>query len=151
MEDIQEALRTKLKTITSGNGYETDVKEVYSDKIPMGLDLAEFEVPCILLIAGDDKAVMKQQCRYGNWHMELQLWHNGDVGDGVMQRFVRDVYKAVFAGSPTATINNAFRAIHPAIYDVTPGPIRPDLNMIDANRCYWITLVLHYSSRLYDL
>ena len=149
-ERIQAGLVTRLETIKAANGYDTDVLKVFADEIPMGLRLDEFELPAIFVISGVDEAEMKHQCRHGHWNMELQLWHN-EVSDAIMQRFVRDVYKAVFAGNATATTNAAFRTIDPALYDITPGQIRPDLNMIEANRCYWITLVLHYNSKLYDL
>lgn len=149
-ERLQAGFVSRLQTIKASNGYETDVQQVFSDEIPMGLDLDAFEMPAIFVIGGEDVAEMKQGCRHGHWKMELQLWHN-QVSDAVMQRFVRDVYKAIYANSPTAERNNAFREIDPALYDVKPGVIRSDLNMIEANRCYWITMVLHYSSRLYDL
>lgn len=149
-ERIQANLVARLKSITTANGYETNVKQVFSDNIPMGLDLDSFQLPAIFVIPGDDETEMKHQCRHGHWQMELQLWHN-EVSDATMQRFVRDVYKAIFAGSPTGQINNGFRTIDPALYDVDPGIIRSDLGMIEANRCFWITLVLHYTSKLYDM
>ncbi len=149
-ERLQAGLVSRLESIKNSNGYETDLQKVFSDEIPMGLALDDFQMPAIFVIGGDDITEMKHQCRHGHWKMELQLWHN-DVSDATMQRFVRDVYKAIFANSPTATINNAFRTIDPSLYDVDGGVIRSDLNMIEANRCYWITMTLHYSSKLYDL
>ena len=147
---ITDGLAERLRKITTANGYGTNVKKVFIDDIPMGLDFDEFEMPAILVISGDDKAEMKHQCMYGSWHHELQLWHNR-VSDAVMNEFVRDVYKAIYADSPTLQRNTAFKSIHPSIYDVKPLPILSDLNMIETNRCYIVNLSIEYTAKLWDL
>lgn len=149
-EAINEAVITRLKKVTAANGYDTDVQAVFGDEIPMGLDLDEFELPAILVITGDDVAEMKHKCRHGRWFFELQLWHN-DVADATMDRFLRDVYKCLYADSPTAERDTAFRGMHPAIYDLQPLPIDPDLGMIEANRCYVANFEVHYQTKLWNL
>lgn len=149
-ELINNALIARLQTITAVNGYDTDIAKVYGDKIPMGLELEDFNMPAILCISGDDKPEMKHQCYHGTWHFELQLWH-GDVDDKVMLRYVRDVYKAIFAGGATAQINNAFRSLHPSVYNVIPMPTLSDLGMIEANRCYMVNIAIQYSTKLWNL
>ena len=148
--DIQAGLATRLGTITTANGYTTNVVKVFVDDIPMALDLDDSEVPAILVLAGGDNPEMKHQCYYGNWEFELQLIHN-EVADSVMDQFVRDVYKAVFANSPTASINTAFRSIDPTIYNIRPLQIMTDLNMIDANRIYNTTLMVQFTTQLFNL
>jgi len=147
--EIQEALKARLETITSANGYVTAVQRVFMDNIPMGLDLDEHELPAILVIAGDDNLEHKVGCLHGRWTFELQLWH-GEQPDAVMDQFVRDVHKAIYANSPTAKRRDAFR-IHTAVYKITTTAIATDLNMIDANRVYGVELLIEYSTQYWDL
>ena len=147
---IQDGLATRLGTIKTANGYTTNVSKIYVDTIPMGLDLETWELPAILVISDDDDPEIKQQCLHGHWKVELQLWHNL-VADSVMHQFVRDVYKAIYADSPTAKRNDGFRGLHTSVFNMLPLSIESDLNMIDANRCYVCTFQIDYSANLYDL
>ena len=70
--DIAQGLADRLATITNANGYNTDVQRVYYDKIPLALELAEYEVPAILLIAGEDKLTRERGCLIGDWLFYLQ-------------------------------------------------------------------------------
>lgn len=140
----------RLRTITAANGYGTNVVKVFADEIPMGLDLEEFNLPAILCIDGQDKQTLIHQCVEGLWNIELQLIHK-DLPDSVMNEFVKDVFKCVWANSATAERNDGFRSIHPNIYEITPLSISPDLNMIEANRIYGVSLQIHYRTRLYNL
>jgi len=148
--EIHDSFVAKLGTIKSANGYATNVQQVYADDSPMGLDFEEFNLPAIIMVSSDDSIEMKQQCVFGNWAFELQLWHK-EVSDSVMNDFVRDVYKAIFAGTASDQKNNAFKSIHPAIYNITPLPILSDLNMIEANRCYVAQFIIQYTTKLWDL
>lgn len=154
-EEIEQGLVQRLETIKAVNGYETDIANVFSDSIPMGLQLDEFELPAILVIAGDDQLERVQGCVRGNWNFELQLFHN-DVTDSVMNRFVRDIGKAIFANSPTGQRTEAFRGpspggIHESVYDAWINNIESDLNMIEANRFYVLSLVLRYTTKIHNL
>lgn len=149
-EEIQDGLVSRLETIKASGGYDTDVIKVFSDKIPMAIQLDEYELPAILVVGGDDKPVHSHGCIAGVWEMELQLIHNL-VDDDVMHRFVRDVNKAIYADSPVATRVDAWRAIHPNLYDVNLVAIDSDLNMIEANRFFIVHFLLHYRSKPYAL
>lgn len=148
--EIGSAIAAKLGEIKTANGYGTDVKAIYFDKIPMGMQLEPHELPAILLLSGDDRPKLKNSCLFGEWEFYIQLIHS-DVADSVMDQFVRDVFKNIYAGHPTAQISAAFKSLHSAIYDIDPITIEPDLNMIDANRCYVVGLIVKYTTKLYNL
>lgn len=147
--DIELNLSDRLRTITSANGYTTNVAKVFADEIPMGLDLDDFEMPAILVIPGKEVHNMLHQQLEAEWLFELQLVH-GDVTDSVMHQFVRDVYKAIWADSPTEPRHRAFK-FSPHVTHVLPGELETDLNMIEANRLWIITIVVHYRSKLTNL
>jgi hypothetical protein len=154
-ELIQEGLVTRLRSITAANGYDTDVISVFSDDVPMGLQLDEFQLPAIIVVGGDDKLQRSHQCVKGEWKMEIQLFHKL-VPDSTMNRFVRDVAKAIFANSPTAQRNEAWRGPQPAgfhesVYEVWLDTIDSDLGMIEANRFYIVHFVIRYETRPHNL
>lgn len=163
-DEIKKAIDAKLRTIQTAAGYQTNVAKVFADsadddKVPMGLDLDESEVPSIISYAGDDSfgpgkggggTGLVHGCVFGNFELELQLWH-AEVSDSEMHAFVRDVFKALFAGTASGTVRNAFRSLHPKLYDLRPLKIEHDLNMIDGNRCFIIDLIAQYQTELYDL
>lgn len=147
---ILAAFANRLTSITTVNGYGTNVKKVYSDKIPMGIQLNKQSLPSIFVLEGPDSIDMQFGCMVGNWDFRLQLWHN-EVGDVQMVEFSRDVLKSIFANSPTAQRVDAFRGLHPNITEVIPLSISPDLNMIEANRVTEISFVVRYRTKLFDL
>lgn len=154
-EEIQIGLIARLEKLTSANGYDTDVQNVFVEEIPMGLDLDEHQVPAILVVSGVDTLERSHQWVKGSWEFEFQLWHN-EVTDAIMQRFVRDVAKVIFADSPTAVRNEAWRGaqpigIHESVYNVWQQEIIPDLNMLEANRCYICDYLIQYQTRPHDL
>jgi hypothetical protein len=121
----------------------------------MGLDLDVWELPAILVITDDDKPIREHGCIRGRWEIELQLIHK-QVPDSTMDQFVRDVCKAIFANSPTAQRVDAFKGpppagIHASVYNIGLLSIVTDLNMIEANRFYGVTLLVEYSTKLYNL
>jgi len=148
--DIEDGLAARLMTITAANGYGTDVVNVYYNKIPMGLRLEEYELPALLLIAGNDTIKRQSQCIYGSWQFYIQLIHT-DVPDSVMFDFVRDVFKAIYSDSPTADKLDAFKTIHTSIYDIEPIVLEPDLNTIEANRFGLIEINVKYTTKLNQL
>jgi hypothetical protein len=146
---IMQIVAERLKTITTANFYSTDVKEVYFDTIPMGIDLNDYQLPAIFLMDRMDNIVTNFQDAENTWEFALQLWHQ-KVPDSTMYEFVRDVYKAIYAGSPTAETNGAFR-MHPYIVEFKPGTIVSDLQMIEANRVLDLTFTIKYRTKLYNL
>lgn len=148
---IQQALVDRIKTVTNANGYDTNVVNVYSDEIPMGLSLDEYELPAVLVIAGKDKPKHEHGCLVGNWLIELQLIHKATVGDSVMLDFVRDVNKAVYANSPTVHRNDAWRTFDGQPHAIWIVELDTDLNMIEGNRFAGITYMVNYHSKPTDL
>ena len=149
-EEISAGLEARLATISPANGYITDTVTVYGDESTFGLDLELDKLPAIIIVDGDDIPEMTQGCYYGHWLFELQLWHRR-VENSVMNQFVRDISKAIYADSPTAKRNDAFRSIHTSIYSIRPLKTETDLNMIDTNRCYMAHYEINFTTFLYDL
>jgi len=147
---ILEAIANRLTIITLANGFATGVKKIYNDKIPMGIQLQKQQLPAIFLLEGPDTIQLEFGCMKGNWDIRMQLWHN-EVGDVEMIAFVRDVLKAIYANSPTAQVLDAFRALHPNIYEFIPLSISPDLHMIEANRVTELSFEVRYRTKLFDL
>lgn len=147
---MMNALATRLGTITTANGYDTNVAQVFHNEIPMGLDLDEHELPAIFVIGSDDSVEHKQQWVFGDWVVELQLLHK-DVSDSTMHDFVRDIAKAIYANSPTAEKRDAWRSFHPSLYEVRLLEVEEDLNTIEANRFFVVKCLLRYQTSPYDL
>ena len=147
---ILDALATRLTSITTANGYYTNVKKIYNDKIPMGIQLQKQQLPAIFLLEGPDILTTEFGCLKGSWDIRMQLWHN-EVGDTEMIAFARDVMKAIYANSPNASVLDAFRSLHPNIYEFVPLSISPDLHMIEANRVTELSFEVRYRTKLFDL
>lgn len=144
---IKNNLATRLRSITSANGYTTNLVSVYANDIPLGLSLEEHELPAILMIPGNDILTAKAQNRvYCEWTFYLQLIHR-DVNDDTMLTYIEEVAKCIYANSPTADRGDEFRRIHPAIYQLELVEIEPDLNMIEANRFAIIELKVLYTTK----
>ena len=147
---IMQGLASRLATVTAAAGYTTDVKKVYNDDIPLGSSLNDYQLPAILLIeAGDNPAMDFKQFK-GEWTVSLQLW-SGQAVDSAMHQFVADVFKAIYANSPVAQDEGAFRSIHPKLVEIIPARIAPDLNMIEGNRVYEVSFVIRYRTELWNL
>ena len=151
LNEIAQGLAGRLESITSANGYQTNVKNVFYDDIPMGLELEPHQLPAILLLAGENLLTRKNfNCSDGKWSFFLQLIH-GDVKDEAMFAFVGDIARAVYADSPVEHRFNKYRTIHPALTDCEMPRVEPDINMIEANRFAIVELVLSYKTALTNL
>ncbi len=148
--EILTNLATRLQSVTAANGYTTDVKQVYYDTIPMGLELNDYQMPAIFLLDRIDPLKTIQGIIEGMWEFDLQLW-NSEVSDAVMLQFVGDIFKAIYADSPVAEMNGAFRSIHPKVVEIIPLSISGDLHMIEANRITNVTFQVRYRSKLFEL
>lgn len=148
---IGQALRTRLKTILTTGGWPLSVKEVYYDKIPMGLELAPEELPAFFLL--DDGAVYthEHQAMVIAHKYRLQIVDTDEQPDDRMNELIRLAAKAIYADSPTAERTDAFRALHPAVFDFWLDEDETDLHMIDGNRIATLRMIVHYRSRPYDL
>lgn len=147
--DIQVAIATRLQSLTAANGYGTDVRSVYHDEIPMGLELNDYQLPAIFLVDNITPIAMKFPIAEQNWQFTLQLWHNR-VSDQVMWDFIKDVMKCIYANSPTAQRHDAWRSIHDKIIQIKPLSVAADLNMIEANRVYVLSFELMYRTELFS-
>jgi hypothetical protein len=141
----------RIKTIKTANGYDTNVMNVFNDEIPMGLDLDEYELPAVLVIAGKDKVVHQHGELKGNWVIELQLIHISTVSDSVMLDFTRDVHKAIYADSASVHRNDAWRVFNGQPTAVWILENDMDLNMIQGNRFAGISYLVQYHAKPTDL
>lgn len=154
--EIIDNLAARLENITTANGYSTNVVKVHHDIVPMSLELDESEVPAIFVMEGPDDVRQQHGCILGQWEVDLALVHLGEKTNNDMNRFVRDVYKCIFANSATAEVVHAVKGdppngIHKAITHISPLPIIPDLNMIEANRYYELSILIHYRTKPYNM
>jgi hypothetical protein len=142
--DIFTSLATAIATVTTANGYDTNIIKVFADQIPMGLDLDDYELPAVLVIAGPDKIKHEHQCIRGAWFIDLQLIHRADATSQDMLNFCRDINKAIYANSPTATRTDAWRIWNGKPFNVLTVNIEPDLNLIEGNRFAIMTHLIEY-------
>jgi hypothetical protein len=149
--DIMQAIATRLETITTSNAYSLTLQKVYYDQIPMGIQLLSHNLPAMFLLDGDDRLRTENGCLVGEWDFRIQLWYDAKKTDFDMMNFVRDVYKCIYANSPNAERQDGFRALHPSLVEFKPVAISPDLNMIEANRIYELSFLVHYRTKLYSL
>lgn len=147
--EIQQAIANRLATITTANGYATDVKTVYSDKIPMGIELNSYQLPAIFLIGEEDNIKMEFPTAQHDWTLSIQLWHN-EVDDVDLYNFERDVLKCIYANSPTAEVHGEFRGLHSKIVQIMPLQSLPDLHMIEANRIMILRFSIQFRTKLWD-
>jgi len=148
---LLESFVDRLKTVTTANGYNTNVIKVFNDEIPMGLDLEEYELPAILVIAGKTKYTRETQWLVCDWFIELQLIHRHDVPDRTMENYVADIAKAIAANSPTIRRNDSWRVFNGKPTEVYLTEKDTDLNMIEGNRFYMMTYVISYHAHPTDL
>lgn len=141
--DIQTALKARLETITSANGYPLTVYNVYNDALPLAMDLQTFEVPAILILNGKDTPKHEHQWIEGRWLVHLQLIHKKAASDEEMEIFSNSVFRAIYANSPTVRRNGEFRKLGKS----TQWQIvlmDPDVNMIDVNRMTELVFEVQY-------
>lgn len=150
LSDIQDALVARLATITAANGYSTEVKAVYFDKIPMATQLDPYQLPAILLLFNAVEVEKIVGCNRTKAIFEVQCIDVGESTDKDMINFTSNVYKAVFYDSPIDTAL-AFRDMNSAIYDIDSPGIEYDLNMIEANRFAMINLQIIFNSQFHNL
>jgi len=149
--EIMQAIADRLVTITSANGYDLNLKKVYYDKIPMGIQLLSHQLPCLFLLSDSDNPKMQNSCVIGDWTIRIQIWAEGKASDFQMDDYVRDVFKCIYANSSTAQVNDQFRSLHSKLVRIEPLSIDPDLNMIEANRVYELTFKIEYRTNLFSL
>lgn len=149
--DISSGLAAKLAEITIANGYQTNTENVFHDEIPLGIQLDEYEVPALMLIEMDDDQNREKQCVRNVWEFQIQLWNLKESTNTIMNAYVSDVYKAIFAGAAASPRLGAFRDIHPSIYDIQPLTIIADVNTIETHRVRCVDIEVYYESTLLNI
>jgi hypothetical protein len=144
------ALRDRLKKITTANGYTSNIKKVFYDKIPLGLELESSDMPALFLL--DDGAT--SQHLHGVIEIarafRIQIVDDEESSDEVMNEHIRNVGKVVWADSPTAETQDQYR-FHERVYQVEMDGDETDLHMIEGNRIASVQMIVHYRTRPYDL
>lgn len=145
------AIKGRLESITEANGYPIGVKKVFYDRIPLGLELAPEEMPALFLL--DDGAAMNHEHGLVNvvraWRVQIVDGETAD--DDRMNELIRLVAKALWANSPSAQVQDQFRSMHPAVYQMAMTEDETDLHMIEGNRIASAQFLVHYRTRPYDL
>lgn len=141
---IQTALVERLKTITTANGYESNIEKVYSDEIPMGLSLEEFELPALLVIAGEMGFKHQNKCLFVVSDFEIQIIAHPAKPDSYLWQIMKDISLAIYNDGPVGNRSDAWRT-----FDGKPTAVwlkhnLTDLNMIAGNRMYCFTIVIEY-------
>lgn len=149
-EDVGNALKVRLESITSGNGYPISVRAVYYDKIPMGLELGPEDMPALFLL--DDGATIEHlhQALEISRAFRVQIVDQEAATDGDLNTMIRLIAKAVWANHPNAAIQDAYR-FHERVYWVQMDSDETDLHMIEGNRIATVRMIVHYRTRPYDL
>jgi hypothetical protein len=144
------ALKARLESITTANGYPAEAKTVWYDKIPMGLELEAHQMPALFLLdEGADIQHVQQQVDIAR-SFRVQIIAEDTATDEDLEEVVRLVAKAVWANHPTATVDDQYR-FHPRVYQVSMASDETDLHMIDANRIATVRMIVHYRTKPYDL
>lgn len=146
---IQDALKARLETITTANGYEVNVVRVYADDIPMAFNLELHEMPAIFILDDSDDTRHQQKQLNMSWLFRIQTIQP-KLADSEVRKFQRAVAKAIWANHPTNETEQMFR-MHPSITWVELGTISSDLNMLEANRVSEMEIIVHHRQRLFDL
>jgi hypothetical protein len=149
--EIGLAVRDRLATIRTANGYPVDIAKVYYDSIPLGLELGPEDLPALFVL--DDGQAHRHL--HGSleiaWSLRLQLLDADTASDERMNLIIRNVAKALWSNSPTAQVMDQFRTIHQRIYQLESIGDETDLHMIEANRVATVRVVVHYRTKPYDL
>lgn len=144
------ALKARLSKVTTANGYTSNIKKVYYDKIPMGLELESSDLPAFFLL--DDGAGMAHLHGLVDVSrvFRVQVVDREDASDDTMNEHLRNIGKVIWADSPTAEVQDQYR-FHERVYQVEMDADDTDLHMIEGNRIASVQMIVHYRTRPYDL
>ncbi len=147
---IQDALVGRLESITAANGYDVTVQQVYADKIPMGLELEDFNMPAVFVL--DEGAAYEHDFKMMKVarSFRLQLVMREDATDSDVGDVLRAIAKSIWANHATAEVMDAFR-FHELVYWVEMTEDETDLHMIESNRIATAKMIVHYRTKPYDL
>lgn len=131
---ILQALKTRLETIRTANGYGRTVKTVRLTKSGMDLDIPSQDCP-IIEIYQDSASVESGASAHimVTYSILLVLIDAKDQTDEGMEDFMADVRVAIYGGGPLAFGNTGITLDGNAVKCQWMGTDY-DLNMIEANR-----------------
>jgi hypothetical protein len=145
--DIGKAVKARLETVKSSNGYPIDLKAVYYDDIPMGMELAPEQLPAVLLLDDGQNHKHLHGAIEVQWSLRIQIFDVETSTDERMNLILRNIAKGLWANSPTATVMDQFRSIHPSIYQLESLGDETDLHMIEGNRVATARVIVHYRTK----
>lgn len=140
---ILEALEARLKTLTSANGYLTNVRTVRGTKSEMDISTASRDLPSIEIINNDETYNHLASAMYESQQsVILLLVAEKSWTDQQMEDFKSDIRKCLFGGSSSASGNTGVTlgGVCTSLYLVSS---KSDLNLVDANRIYTLTIAVH--------
>lgn len=140
--DILLALKARLQTIRTANGYGTDVKEVRLDFATPTLNTAETDLPLIEI--HDEAEEYEHGASSGYWANTMTVLYMVAPKawtDVMMQQFLTDVRKALYGGSSNATGNTGI-TLGGKVSKIELLAAIGDLNMIESNRIYMLRIML---------
>lgn len=143
------AFKARLEKVTEDNGYDHTIKAVYYDKIPMGLELLDHQLPALFLLDEGANHTHEHQTMDIAVSYRIQLVH-GQVTDQVLQEIQRAIARVIFADSPVIDRTDQYR-IHTRVYQIEMVDDETDLHMIEANRIATMRFIVHYRTKPYDL
>jgi len=148
---VVQAIVDRIDQVKTANGYPRDIKRIFYDKLPMGLELQPHEMAAVLVI--DEGARLKHdKLRLDiDQTLRLQLILERDEKDEAIYELFRSIIKTLFANSPGAERIDGFRGIHPSITQLVFLDYQTDLHMIDSNRIATMRLSVQYRTKLFDL
>jgi len=148
--DVGIALKTRLETIKTANGYPVGFAHVFYDEIPLSLELSPEDLPAVFLLDEGGAYAHEHQVLNVTRSWRLQLIHGEEATDEQMNELIRMISKAIFANHPTANVQDAFR-FHERVYQVSLETDETDLRMIEGNRIATVNLLTYYRTRPQDL
>jgi hypothetical protein len=147
---VGQALADRLKTITTAVGWPREIKNVWYDDIPLGLELMEHHCPALFVLDDGGSFRHQQQVVDVARNFRIQIVMPKETVDSEMDLLIRLIVKAIFANSPTAEVTGEFR-VHPIVYQITLQGDDVDHHVIEANRIASIRFIVHYRTKPYDL
>lgn len=148
--DILTALKERLDTVKIANGYDLDIATVRLDKSEPTLNTPSNELPLVEIINESEKYIHGASSLYECvTSVILYMVAEKAWTDSQMEDFKSNIRRALFGGAPHAGANNGV-TLNGKVTRIALVDSKSDLNMIDANRIYLMTITLHSHRRTYE-
>ena len=148
--EILTALKARLETITTAAGYGSTVKKVYLDRIGPASAESAIDLPCIQIMQDhEDYQHNGASSTYqADQFIVLFLVAEKQWSDAQMEDFMRDVRKCLYGGAADASGNTGI-TLGGKVSGIWLVGAVADLNMIDSNRVYQLTVKLRSTRTTY--